>query len=232
MFCFCTKKNNLAQKNTFSFALMNYSILQKLITDLESIESEQSSKPISMEDFVVFLNQKYLGRLLTPESPTLPSENEETNIGQLVAFMYRYAKGYIKKALEESTILTLDDFGYLAAVWQYKNPTKTQVIEKNIHEKNTGMEIIKRLINSQLLEQYDDDLDKRSKRLRITPLGQAELFKSFEGMMKVSKIISGQLNETERLQLYYLLNKLHHFHNPIFLNDREASIDRVLEKYF
>ncbi|MER0440734.1 MarR family winged helix-turn-helix transcriptional regulator [Emticicia sp. W12TSBA100-4] len=211
---------------------MNYSILQKIIGDLESFEAEQSSKNISMEDFVGFLNQKYLGRILAPKPVEAPTENEENNIGQLVAFMYRYAKSYIKKALEESTILTLDDFGYLAAVWQYGNLTKTQVIEKNIHEKNTGMEIIKRLINNQLLEQRDDETDKRSKRLKITPLGQAELFKSFDGMLKVSKIISGKLSDTERLQLFYLLNKLHNFHNPIFLNEKETSVDKLLEKYF
>lgn len=211
---------------------MNYSILQKIIGDLENFEAENTSNPVSMEDFVGFLNQKYLGRILTPQPVVVPSENAENNIGQLVAFMYRYAKGYIKKALEESTILTLDDFGYLAAVWQYGNLTKTQVIEKNIHEKNTGMEILKRLINNQLLEQQDDENDKRSKRLKITPLGQAELFKSFDGMLKVSKIISGKLNDTERLQLFYLLNKLHNFHNPIFLQEKESSIDQVLEKYF
>jgi len=211
---------------------MNYNILQKIVGDLESFEAEKPSKNISMEDFVGFLNQKYLGRILSPQPVETPTENEENNIGQLVAFMYRYAKSYIKKALEESTILTLDDFGYLAAVWQYGNLTKTQVIEKNIHEKNTGMEIIKRLINNQLLEQRDDETDKRSKRLKITPLGQAELFKSFDGMLKVSKIISGKLSDTERLQLFYLLNKLHNFHNPIFLNEKETSVDKLLEKYF
>ncbi len=211
---------------------MNYSILQKIIGDLESFEAEKQSKNSSMEDFVGFLNQKYLGRILTPKPVEVPTENEENNIGQLVAFMYRYAKSYIKKALEESTILTLDDFGYLAAVWQYGNLTKTQVIEKNIHEKNTGMEIIKRLIGNQLLEQHDDEQDKRSKRLKITSLGQAELFKSFDGMLKVSKIISGKLSDTERLQLFYLLNKLHNFHNPIFLNEKDTSVDKLLEKYF
>lgn len=126
---------------------MNYSILQKIIGDLESFEAEKYSNDISMEDFVGFLNQKYLGRILSPQLVEAPTENEENNI----------------------------------------------------HEKNTGMEIIKRLINNQLLEQHDDENDKRSKRLKITPLGQAELFKSFDGMIKVSRIISGKLSDTERL---------------------------------
>lgn len=212
---------------------MNYSILQELITNLKDFEDEKMSKSIKMEDFVVFLNQKYLGNLVSDKpSIDVNEKNDENNIGQLIAFMYRYAKGYIKKALEESTLLTLDDFGYLAAIWQDGDLTKTQLIEKNIHEKNTGMEIIKRLISNNLLEQYNDLEDKRSKRLKITPLGQSELFKSFDGMLKVSQIIAGKLTSSEKIQLFYLLNKLHDFHNPIFLNEKEASVDKILEKYF
>ncbi|CAH0996761.1 hypothetical protein EMA8858_02896 [Emticicia aquatica] len=212
---------------------MNYTILQELIANLEDFEGETASKAIKMEDFVLFLNQKYLKNLASSK-PTIDvnAKNDTNNIGQLVAFLYRYAKGYIKKALEESTLLTLDDFGYLAAVWQQGDLTKTQVIEKNIHEKNTGMEIIKRLIANNLLEQYNDLTDKRSKRLKITALGQTELFKSFDGMLKVSQIISGKLNSSEKIQLFYLLSKLHDFHNPIFLNEKESSIDNILEKYF
>lgn len=212
---------------------MNYTILQELISNMKDFEGDKSAKPFKMEDFVVFLNQKYLGNLVSSRpSIDINAKSEENNIGQLVAFMYRYAKGYIKKALEESTLLTLDDFGYLSAVWQEGDLTKTQVIEKNIHEKNTGMEIIKRLIANNLLEQYDDLQDKRSKRLKITPLGQAELFKSFEGMLKVSQIISGKLTSSEKIQLFYLLSKLHDFHNPIFLHEKETSIDNLLKKYF
>jgi MarR family transcriptional regulator, lower aerobic nicotinate degradation pathway regulator len=212
---------------------MDYTILQELITNLKDFEDEKMSKSISMEDFVVFLNQKYLGNLVSDKpSIDVNAKSDENNIGQLIAFMYRYAKGYIKKALEESTLLTLDDFGYLAAIWQDGNLTKTQLIEKNIHEKNTGMEIIKRLISNNLLEQYNDLEDKRSKRLKITPLGQSELFKSFDGMLKVGQIIAGKLTSSEKIQLFYLLNKLHDFHNPIFLNEKEASVDKILEKYF
>ena len=68
--------------------------------------------------------------------------------------------------------------------------------------------------------------------MKITPLGQAELFKSFEGMLKVSQIISGTLTSAEKIQLFYLLSKLHDFHNPIFLNEKDTSIDNLLKKYF
>ena len=213
---------------------MNYTILQKIITDLEFLEKEKSPRPVQMEDFVFFLNQKYLAEPVAEKNVPEGNGQEtvENQISQLVAFLYRHAKGYIKKALEESSMLTLADFGYLATAWTKGDLTKTQVIELNIHEKNTGMEIIKRLITNKLLEQYDDTKDKRSKRLKITPLGQSELLKTFESMFKVSQIISGKLSTSEKMQLYYLLDKLHNFHNPIFLNEKDTSIDDLLGKYF
>jgi DNA-binding MarR family transcriptional regulator len=213
---------------------MNYSILNKIIADLEVLEKEKSPRPIKMEDFVFFLNQKYLAETVTEKTVSTDHGHEtiENQISQLVAFLYRHAKGYIKKALESSSLLTLDDFGYLATVWKHGDLTKTQVIEQNIHEKNTGMEILKRLISNNFLEQYDDTIDKRSKRLKITALGQTELLKTFENMFKVSQIISGKLSLSEKMQLYYLLDKLHDFHNPIFLNEKDTNIDGLLEKYF
>ena len=213
---------------------MNYTVLQEIISNLETLEKEKGTKPVKIEDFVLFLNQKYLADNVSQQAPLFANQSEtvENSISQLVGFLYRYAKGYIKKALEESTILTIADFGYLATVWQQGDLTKTQVIDKNIHEKNTGMEIIKRLITNGLLEQYEDLKDKRSKRLKITESGQAELLKSFDNMFKVSQIIAGKLTATEKIQLYYLLNKLHDFHNPIFLQEKETGIDAIMGKYF
>ena len=60
-----------------------------------------------------------------------------------------------------------------------------------------GLEIIKRLINHQLLEQHEDKLDKRGKHFKLTPLGQSEFYKAFEGMHKICKIISEKLSDVE-----------------------------------
>ena len=59
---------------------MDYSILQKIIGDLESFEAEQNSTNISMEDFVGFLNRKYLERILTLHPIEVPAKNDENNI--------------------------------------------------------------------------------------------------------------------------------------------------------
>jgi DNA-binding MarR family transcriptional regulator len=48
------------------------------------------------------------------------------------------------------------------------NLTKIQLIERNGHEKQTGTQIIKRLLEYGLIEEKNDSEDKRSKRLNIT----------------------------------------------------------------
>ena len=98
----------------------------------------------------------------------------------------------------------------------------------NIHEKTTGMEVIKRLLNNDLIVQTDDATDRRSKRLSITEKGKGALFGTFDEMRKASLIIAGNLNAVEKMQLLHLLQKLHFFHKPLFLNERGKSLDELL----
>lgn len=210
---------------------MNYELLQELISHLAAYESQRSlAQRKDMEGFVAFLNQRVFEKSTEAAVNFETGETVEALLSQLIAFLYRYAKGYIKKALEDSSLITLDDFGYLAGIWQTDGCSKTEIIDMNIHEKTTGMEVIKRLINNGLIAQTDDANDRRSKRLSITEEGKGALFGTFDEMRKASLIIAGNLNEIEKMQLLHLLQKLHFFHKPLFLHEREKSLDELLDK--
>jgi hypothetical protein len=43
-----------------------------------------------------------------------------------------------------------------------------------------------------------------------------------------SKVVVGNLNETETNTLAYLLKKLDHFHNDIYLNKRNSDLKDLL----
>ena len=208
---------------------MNYELLQELISHLAAYESQRSStQRKDMEGFVAFLNQRVFEKSTEAAVNFETGETVEALLSQLIAFLYRYAKGYIKKALEDSALITLDDFGYLAGIWQTDGCSKTEIIDMNIHEKTTGMEVIKRLLNNDLIVQTDDATDRRSKRLSITEKGKGALFGTFDEMRKASLIIAGNLNAVEKMQLLHLLQKLHFFHKPLFLNERGKSLDELL----
>jgi MarR family transcriptional regulator, lower aerobic nicotinate degradation pathway regulator len=105
--------------------------------------------------------------------------------------------------------------------------TKMQLIEKNIHEKPTGLEVIKRLLKNKIIGERDNDEDKRSKRVFLTEKGKGIFFQTLSQMGEVSKIISGKLTASEKIQLFTLLKKLDDFHNPIFLEHRHKSINEL-----
>ena len=52
--------------------------------------------------------------------------------------MYRYARNYSKKALEKTPLQTIDEFTYLGVLMQ-SPMTKTQLINRHVQEKTTGM---------------------------------------------------------------------------------------------
>ena len=218
---------------------MNYELLKEIVINLERFEQENESKNGSLKDFGLWLSeqqntdyQSNNGVMsisdLVPEDIKSTAEQPEMVIGKLLTFLSRYLKIYLKKGLEGSLLTTGDDFTYLATLLNKGSLTKTELILLSAHEKTSGMEVIKRLLINELIEQNDDEQDKRSKRVSLTQKGMGVLMQSFEAMEKVGIIASGNLTNQEKNQLVYLLKKLDNFHNDIYLNHREKDLDEIM----
>ncbi|CCH51443.1 transcriptional regulator, MarR family [Fibrisoma limi BUZ 3] len=214
--------------------MKNYQLIQELIGHLESFERDQpNSDQQTLFNFVAWLNQ----HLLTSAAEHAQHsdytrdayQTPDVYIGIMIGFLNRYSKLYAKKGLENTPLVTLDDFTYLATLWQHQPLTKIALIERNIHEKTTGTEIIRRLLANGLVEQYADETDKRSKRLQLTPRGQELLMGMWPLMGQIAILMGGNLTTTEKMVLVGLLQKLHSFHNPIFLNNRDGSITELIK---
>jgi hypothetical protein len=95
----------------------------------------------------------------------------------------------------------------------------------------SGADIIKRLVKHGYVEEFDDEDDKRSRRVRITQVGKLLIFKIFEEMDTVSSIITGNLTGDEKLFLLHYLNKLDNLHTDIYNNDRKAELEAIKMKY-
>jgi MarR family transcriptional regulator, lower aerobic nicotinate degradation pathway regulator len=219
---------------------MNYELLKSIIESVEQFEAETESRDGSLKDYNTWLstrqNDDYLSENPVIDSPSdlVPidikerGELPEVVIGQLLIFLSRYLKIYFKKGLEGSILTTGDDFTYLATLLGKGSLTKTELILLSAHEKTSGMEVIKRLLNNDLIEQSDDESDKRSKRISLTEKGRLILFQSFDAMGKVGMIGSGNLTSVEKRQLMFLLKKLDNFHNDIYLNHRNLNLDDII----
>ncbi len=213
-------------------------ILKELIDYLSLYEHENHDlgSELNLTDFLGFLNSHHIHQNVKvtelrgnlPSKELIEQEGPHTDVSILIVMMFRYAKGYIKKALKNSKINTVDEFSFLITLMTHESLSKTELITKQVMEKTSGTEIINRLVKLGLLEQFNDEIDKRSVRLKITVLGRLEILKILPQMNTVSQIVTGNLNETEKGMIAYMLRKLEHYHNDIFLNKKEFELTELL----
>lgn len=207
--------------------MTRYDLLKKLLEKVELYENLQHEENFELSNFAQWLAQDTKTEAMPP--PSVPAEPSDL-VGGLVGKLFRYAKTYSKIALKDSPLQTVDEFIYLISLMQQGSMTKSELIERNIQERTTGMEIIKRLVRARWVGEQDDEQDRRSRRLNLTPEGAAVLREVFGKMQGVSKIVVGNLNRDEQWQLINLLSRLDHFHHQIFTQERLLTIASTSEK--
>ncbi len=217
---------------------MRKEVLIDIIDQLYAFDADyQGNKPYSLKEFVGYLNARVgtenfsMRKIEGEEQPHIQTLRHESHSDTaiLITLMFRYAKGYIKKALQDSVIQTADEFAFLITLMTHESLTKTELINKQVMEKTSGVEVIKRLLGQKLIREFADEQDKRSVRVSITPKGKKELEKVLPDMAKVSRIVVGNLTEPEINTLSYLLKKLDFYHNDIFMNKKSFELDEILK---
>ena len=213
---------------------MDYELLTAIIEAFKNYQlSRTEGTKSSLTNFAIWINeQQYLqGQPTDSGHADIIGRNDiNVEISKLIVYLNRYSRFLIKKGLVEFPELINEDLSYIYTLMTAESMTKIQLIEKNVHEKPSGLEVIKRLIKHGLIGERDDENDKRSKRVFLTEKGRTLFFKSVENMSKISKIIAGDLTEQEKGTLFTLLKKLENFHNPIFLKEKQTPIHDLLKK--
>lgn len=214
-------------------------ILTTLINQFFSFDAEKGIREeYSMDEFIGYLNSKSGSQDLVMREISGENKgwfknefrNTSSDISILIVLMNRYAKLYIKKVLRDSLLQTPDEFSFLITLMTYESLTKSELIAKQVMEKTSGSEVIRRLINKEMIAETADKNDKRSIRVAITSSGRDEILRILPQMSKVTKIVVGNLNAEEINTLSYLLKKLDHFHNDIYLNKKDQSLSDILSR--
>ena len=204
-----------------------------LLQQVKEFEHSDACKPnSSVEDFRVWMNDKKYA----DESPTKLFKNEnhkvsftENEICKQVLLLGRYSKLLIRKGLGDFPELANEEFTYLYRLKDEPFLTKIQLIEKNGHEKQTGTQIIKRLLEAGFLEEKNDVEDKRSKRLNLTAKGEETFHESVAKVNLTSKILSGKLDNEEKSEFLRILKKLNEFHVHIYTEYKISDIREIYE---
>ncbi|QOW09272.1 MarR family transcriptional regulator [Kaistella flava (ex Peng et al. 2021)] len=211
---------------------MELNLIIEILKELDSFQKLQPGSQKSLEDFRMYLNEKAYENE-TPRNLTekfdLKVNDLENEIAKQVIMLGRYSKQLIRKSLENNPNLVNEDFTYLFRMMDYSSLTKMQLIEKNAHEKQTGIEIIKRLVKNGLLVESPDLNDKRSTRISVTEKGKTVFLESMKDITIVSKIMCGKLNEEEKENLLIYLKKLNTFHHTVYTNFKNEELVKILQ---
>jgi MarR family transcriptional regulator, lower aerobic nicotinate degradation pathway regulator len=228
---------NINQEPHAESPMTRYDLIRFFTTKIEKFETE-SKLQISVANFNAWLFEQYLQEnvQVTASQKFELRASESDNRGNielsvLVGTLFRYVKTYAKRAFEGSEIQNIDEFTFLVTLLGQGEMSKTELISKNVMEKTTGMEIIKRLTKQGFLFQKENLKDGRSQVLSLSTEGRLALYGILEKMSQVSTLVSGNLAADEKLMLFTLLNKLDHFHRPIFDHEKNASLAQISEKY-
>ena len=211
---------------------MELNLIIDILTELDNYQKANPNANAGLDDFRLYLNQKAYEnenpRNLTAKFD-LDVNDLENEIAKQVIMLGRYSKQLIRKSLENHPDLVNEDFTYLFRMMDYESLTKMQLIEKNAHEKQTGIEIIKRLVKNGLLAESPDENDKRSTRIAVTPKGKKVFLESMQDITVVSKIMCGQLDTKEKEALLSSLKKLNTFHHTVYSNFKNENTSEILK---
>ena len=210
---------------------MNTNFFINLLLEVQEFENSGSSKNDStIEDFRNFLNDKHY----KSQSPRFISESEQKKVNDLeneiakqVILLSRFTKQMIRRGLQDFPELYNEEFTYLYRIMDEPLLTKMQLVEKNAHEKQTGMEIIRRLVKNNLLEEIPDSKDKRVTRLKISELGKKYFDQSVESVSITSRVLSAKLDIEEKNNLLKTLKKLNEFHFNVYHQYKNSNITEI-----
>jgi DNA-binding MarR family transcriptional regulator len=184
---------------------MDYSLLRKVIEQLEDYEKDHANG--SIEEFVVWMNAK-----LFASGDEGAADRHEGHDKLLTAFKLLHVNKALKKAakdvLASSEVSSIDEYSFLLHLEHQESFRKMEIIELHNLEAPTGIEIIKRLLRNGLVEDFDDPADKRAKRVRITQRGSKHLKTLQPKMDEVFASMIQPLALKEQILLNGVLDKL------------------------
>jgi DNA-binding MarR family transcriptional regulator len=139
-------------------------------------------------------------------------ESLDMELSFLLVMQSRYYKTYAKKVLGESELTSPDGFSFLYHLNHADSFRKMELIKMHHLEPPSGIEVLKRLLNKGLIEEFDDADDKRAKRISITDKGKKELQRIMPKMKEVFHLMTAELSLNEKLHAIGFLKQMNDFH--------------------
>lgn len=187
-------------------------ILKDILHWLEKYQNEKHTDDHDLNSFIIWLNSRLFSDG-TPERPQHNPESLDMNLSFLLVMQSRYYKTFAKKVLGESELTSPDGFSFLYHLNHSDSFRKMELIKMHHLEPPSGIEVLKRLLNKGLIEEFDDADDKRAKRIKITVKGKKELQAVMPKMSEVFHLMTAELSLNEKVHMLAFLKRMSDFHS-------------------
>ena len=181
---------------------MKPKLVHRLIDQLDEFSKSNESEEI--EDFAIWLGGKYFKSDVT----TGHKEHLDLMLAFQISTLNKEIKKQTKSLISKSPFSSLDGYSFLLHLEQGNSFRKMELIEMHNLEAPTGIEIIKRLLTKELIEEFDDKDDKRAKRVKLTKKGRKELAELKPQIDAEFSKFSKALSTNDKLGLVSAMNKL------------------------
>jgi DNA-binding MarR family transcriptional regulator len=186
-------------------------IIREILHWLEQFNQEHPEDEITTESFILWLNSKLFSENHADPSVHAP-EMLDMELAFLLVMQSKYYKAYAKKVLGQSELSSPDGFSFLYHLSLVKSYRKMELIKMHRVEPPSGIEVLKRLVKKDFIEEFADPDDKRATRIRITETGRSELRNIMPGMTEVFRLMTAEMPLNEKMHLIAFLKQMDHFH--------------------
>lgn len=211
---------------------MSSPLLHELLDLVERYEEFRGNAEQSMSNFLRFADQT-LEQQTNSEEPKVGMGGHaylNAMIARDISFVYRYMRYFVRKAIKDTPLQTIDEYSYLITLMAKGEMTKTELNNYNVIEKTSGSEIIRRLLKSGLISQTRNLQDRRSLLLSITPKGREVVKELLPRMQQSSDLLLRDLSWDQKIFLHSLHEQLYESNHPLFLTERDTDLAELVEK--
>jgi DNA-binding MarR family transcriptional regulator len=217
-----------------------YDILKQII-DLWGTYEEKQVR-LNLLDFVEWIANKIKEEpALNKRSATrkLPAEysehfayikilDEKARFLEYISRIARFQEFYTRKFFHELPLNSRLEYMFLYTVSHMNKAKKTDLINIHSVEYTTGMDTIRRLINNGLLEEKQDEADKRAKLLVITEYGKNILRQADRRISDERNMFLACISVNKWKKTLPVLEEMNDFHNNIYLNHNSKPYPELL----
>ena len=207
---------------TYSEVTPNADLAGFCLHYLTNHQAETTTYQIAKPDADGLYNEKWAESMTGQVNRSMVAIRPDARLGALVGRLANYGSFYAKKALQPLNFKSIDDPVYLIALVQMGTPKKSELIYEMLSEFASGIDIINRLVKMELIDEFPDENDRRSKRVRITEKGLAVLHTCFPVMDQVASVAYSSLSGGEKTLLLQLLDKLDRYHADHYRQNRNS----------